>query len=443
GQEQQKVQLWVDATDLYTQAPINTTAPFIDKSIAFIFRVIDENKNIPVLLVDEEERIISYRNLDIPDGQDSAAYLQEQLVLMKARHEPLKINYFGTLNQYVYFKESKLFEELKVTFEDIQQSFISELLINSASTPVILTDSTRSVVLEFDNVDSSRIATPELLAATLVEMEGQNLPIAIELSEGVKSYIFYEDSFLLTQLKYYPLAQFGVIGLFILIAYLLFSTARRVEQNQVWVGMSKETAHQLGTPLSSLIAWMELLKSKDLDPSVLAEMNKDVHRLEVITDRFSKIGSIPKLEPHSVSDVLEHALNYIRSRSSGKVTLTLGAIDPELTAQMNIPLFEWVVENLCKNAIDAMSGQGTITVEAERKGNVVHIEVTDTVKGIPPSKQKTVFQPGYTTKKRGWGLGLSLVKRIIENYHNGKIFVKKSEVGKGTTFRIILQHTAD
>jgi signal transduction histidine kinase len=273
---------------------------------------------------------------------------------------------------------------------------------------------------------------------TLRKMAASNEPIEVDLGDKSKHYIFYSESFLLTQLRYYPYVQFGVIGLFLLIAYALFSTARKAEQNQVWVGMAKETAHQLGTPLSSLIAWIEVLKMKGADEASLAELRNDVKRLETITERFSKIGSQPVLEKHDMIPVLEKSIEYLRTRTSKSVNYILIPPSQAIPAAVNIPLFEWVIENICKNAVDAMDGTGTITIQLSDQVQYVYIDITDTGKGIPKSKYKTIFEPGYTTRRRGWGLGLSLVKRIVENYHNGKVFVKSSEPGKATTFRIVL-----
>jgi signal transduction histidine kinase len=224
------------------------------------------------------------------------------------------------------------------------------------------------------------------------------------------------------------------------VAYLAFSSSRQAEQNQVWVGMSKETAHQLGTPISSLVAWIELLKMKNLDEKIISEVSKDIQRLETITERFSKIGSAPKLVPFSLIHVLNSSVDYIKSRTSDKVKfIFIDRTENQCVIPLNTSLFAWVIENLCKNAVDAMQGEGTITIEVNEFVDRAEIEMTDTGKGIPKSKFKTVFKPGYTTKKRGWGLGLSLAKRIIEQYHTGKIFVKDSELGKSTTFCILLK----
>jgi signal transduction histidine kinase len=275
-------------------------------------------------------------------------------------------------------------------------------------------------------------------------MAAENIPLEIELPDYGKCNIFYRNSFLLTQLKYYPVVQFIVIALFMIIAYFLFNFSRRAEQNQVWVGMSKETAHQLGTPLSSLIAWVEILRMKGIDEDTLHEIGKDITRLETITERFSKIGSIPELQEHDLPQILKDSISYMQPRVSKKIIINLERNDQatsDLGVMVSLPLFDWVVENLFRNAIDAMEGPGNLDVQYGVRGKYAYIDVSDTGKGIPKSKINTVFEPGYTSKKRGWGLGLSLAKRIINDYHKGKIFVKKSELGKGTTFRILLPLT--
>lgn len=274
------------------------------------------------------------------------------------------------------------------------------------------------------------------------EMQTQNPPITIDLPYSGKQYIFYKDSLLQTRLRYFPLAILAAMALFIVLGYLIFSTSRKSEQNQVWAGLAKETAHQLGTPLSSMMAWIDLLRMQDVDESSLIELEKDVHRLEVITDRFSKIGSVPKLLLGDVGAVVLEFVDYFKKRTSKKVTYTVN-IDAvnghNIVAPLNVPLFGWVIENLCKNAVDAMEGKGNIDILLFEDEQSVYIDITDTGKGIPTNKQKSIFKPGFTTKKRGWGLGLSLADRIISIYHKGKIFVKKSSAGKGTTFRIILK----
>ena len=281
-------------------------------------------------------------------------------------------------------------------------------------------------------------------------MQSEHEPIKILLPKTLQnndSYwlIYYKDSALLQELRIFPYIQLSVIALFLVVAYTAFNSSRRSEQNQVWVGLAKETAHQLGTPISSLMAWVELIKDKfhaEKDP-LMAEMENDIRRLEIIADRFSKIGSKPKLEDHSVYYVIKDFVDYFSVRVSHNISFEITG-NPNLKAGLNVPLFDWVLENLLKNAVNAIEGKGKIKVEINankaKKGQIL-IDVSDTGKGIPRSKFDTVFQPGYTTRKRGWGLGLSLTRRIIKNYHDGFIFVRDSEIGKGTTFRIILKNT--
>ena len=248
--------------------------------------------------------------------------------------------------------------------------------------------------------------------------------------------VCYDDSIMLKRLSAWPYVQLGIVLIFVVVAIFALLSSKRAEQNKVWVGLSKETAHQLGTPVSSLMAWVEMLKEQYPDDDLLPEMDKDVKRLQLIADRFSKIGSLPEPVDASMNDVLEHVIDYMDRRTSNQVQMIRRLPDHEVIVKMNASLFEWVVENLCKNAVDAMEGKGTITLTLMDEDHRVAIEVQDTGKGIKKKDIANVFTPGFTTKKRGWGLGLSLAKRIVEEYHKGRIFVKQSEIGKGTTFRI-------
>ncbi len=428
-EERKKVELWALANKELSKDIQDYT---------FVFEVIRNNVTIPVIITDEAGSITLDKNLDSILRTDKK-YLSEQIALMRAQHEPIEIDIYKGKKHVLYYMDSKIFSELKVVFDELIKTFISEVAVNSASVPVIYTDSTKRHVIDFGKLDSLRMRDSVFVRNTISEMSSQNAPIEIDLGGVGRQYIFYSESFLLTQLKYYPIVQFGVIGLFLLVAYTLFSTARKAEQNQVWVGMAKETAHQLGTPLSSLIAWIEVLKMKGADDTTLSELKNDVKRLETITERFSKIGSMPVLEHHDMYPVMERCVDYMRNRTSKRVTFTVNRIgNGPYTASVNVPLFDWVVENICKNAVDAMDGAGSINIELTDQVQYIYIDISDTGKGIAKSKYKTVFEPGYTTKQRGWGLGLSLVKRIIENYHSGKVFVKNSELNKGTTFRIVL-----
>jgi two-component sensor histidine kinase len=427
--ERKKVELWAEATRQLTE----------DLSdYGFVLRVVSDNTSIPVILADEHGTPIGSKNLD-PARENDPTYLKLQMQAMRAVQEPIEINFYHGQKNYLYYKDSRLFSDLRLVLDDLIKSFISEVAVNSASVPVIYTDSTRLNVIAFGNLDSVKIKDPGFLSHQINVMASENAPIEVEFQDGGKSYIFYRESTLITQLRFYPYVMIAIFGVFLFVAYLLFSTARSVEQNQVWVGLAKETAHQLGTPLSALIAWLEYLKAQGLDPDTAAEIQKDIRRLETITERFSKIGSVPKLDTVDVYKVLTDSVSYMKLRTSRNVTFIMEPSEARpVHAKLNVPLFEWVIENLIRNAVDAMNGNGSIRIQISDQTQFVYIDVTDTGKGIPKSKYKTVFEPGYTTKQRGWGLGLSLTRRIIENYHSGKIFVKSSELDKGTTFRIVL-----
>lgn len=322
-------------------------------------------------------------------------------------------------------------------------NFLLKIIEANKTIPVILTDSDGAVNGQ-KNLDSAGYGGGDFIAQSIAEMREQNEPLEIEYMEGKMITIYYGNSTLLNQLRIYPYFQLGVIGLFLALSYFAFSYSRTSEQNKVWAGMSKETAHQLGTPISSLMGWIDYLKESDtnVSPQVIKEMEHDMERLGLITERFSKIGSEPSLTEYTLIDVLDESVSYINARTSEKVSITIRDKEKfeHVRVAVNKPLFAWVVENLCKNAVDAMEGKGEIWFEMAGVGDEqIQFDVVDTGKGVPSNKQKTIFKPGYTTKKRGWGLGLSLVKRIIENYHSGKIYVQSSEVGKGTRFRIELR----
>jgi len=324
---------------------------------------------------------------------------------------------------------------------DISSEYLDFLLTviqYNSTVPVIVTDSLDNLMFH-KNLDPSKVENENYIQRKLRKMKQQNEPIEIIISDDFTEYLYYGNSTMLTKLIIYPYVQLGVILLFILVSYFAFSTSRKAEQNQVWVGLSKETAHQLGTPISSLLAWLEIIKIKIEDKKLVNELEKDVRRLEKITERFSKIGSRPKLQRENIQLIITNAINYLRTRSSDKVKFNLNLPADEISLPVNAALFEWVIENVCKNAIDAVDGSGDITVSLEDHTQVVFIDIIDSGKGISKSKFKTIFKPGYTTKERGWGLGLTLTKRIIEQYHDGRIFVHESEPGKGTKLRIVLK----
>jgi signal transduction histidine kinase len=428
-EERKKVQLWAEAM---LRLVSSTETDF-----SFYLKVVSDNTTVPVIITDAKGDVKFHRNL--PDAiANDPAKLQAEVAAMAAVAAPIEIA-VADRKQFLYYKDSKVFTELQEVMDGIISSFISETVMSTAAVPVIYTDSTRTRIIEYSNIEAEVAADPVAMQQQIRAMETANAPILIQLPGTGKHYIFYEESLVITRLRYFPYVQLVILGLFLLVAYALFSIFRNAEQNQVWVGMAKETAHQLGTPLSSLMAWMELLKDQNVDPEALAEMRKDVDRLEVITERFSKIGSAPDLTAEKLYHTLRSTVLYLRPRLPGRVKIeVLTPENTELQVPLNRALFSWVFENLIRNAIDAMEGEGSITLEIIPEGGVVHVDVTDTGKGIPASQHTTVFRPGFTTKKRGWGLGLSLSKRIIEQYHQGKIFVKKSAPGKGTTFRITL-----
>lgn len=331
-------------------------------------------------------------------------------------------------------------------------TFINEQIIKGNTTiPVILADQMGEPTGAYLNLDiPDDLPQPELLEllrAEIRSMRADNEPVQVVYRNAANQiehveYVFYHNSDLLRQLSYYPIIQLSTILLFGALAYLAFSYSRTAEQNRVWVGLAKETAHQLGTPLSSLMAWLEYLRADERtrEHEALPEMAKDLEKLHMITERFSNIGSVPVLEPTYVPDLIQSSINYLQKRISSKVKITISTVGNDLRAQLNPHLFGWVIENVIKNAVDAMSGIGAIDIRiAPGSNNTVQIDITDNGKGISKANIKKVFEPGFTTKKRGWGLGLTLAKRIIEHYHRGRIYVKQSEPNAGTTFRIVLR----
>ena len=326
-----------------------------------------------------------------------------------------------------------------LTTEDTDQNLmvILRIIEGNTSIPVILCDD-HGNILSHRNIPVPAEGDSVFLKRKVREFQAKHTPIVVDIGNHSHPHLFYDDSILLKRLLIYPYVQLSVVFVFILIAFLALASTKRAEQNKVWVGLTKETAHQLGTPISSLIAWVEYLKTKDVEATYLNEMEKDVKRLEVIADRFSKVGSVPTLKLLDINEAVRASCTYMSTRVSAKVRIVYQPAPEPLYVQMNESLFSWVIENLTKNAVDAMEGRGMITITTGRRKRHIWIDVTDTGKGIPKSRFKTVFSPGYTTKKRGWGLGLSLVRRIVETSPGGRIYVRSSEPGKGTTFRIEL-----
>jgi K+-sensing histidine kinase KdpD len=343
---------------------------------------------------------------------------------------------------------NNLDDESPVSREDLEKKYIEteftlmnlilKIIDGNTSIPTILCNENDSVS-SYKNIDIPEKDAEAFLKNKIKEFKTINPPIVIKIDDGMDQYLYYDDSILLKRLLKFPYIQLSVVFAFIVLSFFALISAKKAEQNKVWVGLSKETAHQLGTPISSLIAWVEYLKTKDVDSTYLKEMEKDVKRLETVADRFSKIGSNPDLLPLNINNSIKVSCEYMSTRVSPKVKINAALPDEPALVLMNDSLFSWVIENLTKNAVDAMEGQGNIAYHVENNTKKVYIDVSDTGKGISKSRFKTIFNPGYTTKTRGWGLGLSLVKRIVESYPGGKIYVKNSEIGKGTVFRIELR----
>ena len=328
--------------------------------------------------------------------------------------------------------------------ESTDLALVLKVIGSNENIPVVVVDD-KGQVQDYRNLEVRGKTAADSLEyimrrARSMKQSGNYIPINLD-SPGDYMEVCFGESLMLRRLAYYPYVQLGVVLIFVVVAIFAILSSKRAEQNKVWVGLSKETAHQLGTPISSLMAWVEVLRETYPDDELIPEMDKDVRRLQRIAERFSKIGSLPEPKPENLNDVVQNVLEYIGRRASNKVHLSVDMPDHPLIVKMSAPLFEWVIENLCKNAVDAMEGQGSITLTARDEGDCFSVEVSDTGKGIPRNKFKDVFMPGFTTKSRGWGLGLSLAKRIVEEYHGGRIFVKNSELGRGTTFRIELKKT--
>ncbi|MCT4579908.1 MAG: HAMP domain-containing histidine kinase [Flavobacteriales bacterium] len=423
-QERKKVELWLKATE-EMQKELS--------DYSFALSIIQNNKSIPLILTDNENVPITTANLST-QSDDSLLLLIQQ---WEQENQPIEITFAGNNSQKIYYTNSQKYFELQKRRNELITAFNKDLVENTALVPVVfVADSTNELIAA--NLSNEEIQSYGGIERLKLKMAAENKPIEVALTDDNIGRVYFLESLTLKQLRFFPVAMLVAIGIFLVVAYFLFSTFRRAEQNQVWVGMAKETAHQLGTPLSSLMAWIELLRVQGVDESSLQEMDKDIHRLNTVTDRFSKIGSETKLEEANFYSVLEKSVAYLQTRVSKKVSFSLVCENKELNTRLNIPLFEWVIENLTKNAVDAMEGVGSIHYLVKEDEGQIVLDVADTGKGIPATKLKTVFEPGFTTKKRGWGLGLSLAKRIVEEHHKGKINVLKS-TDKGTTFRIELK----
>ncbi len=423
--EHRKMELYTNILRSFDQMDMGEA----DFSLDYVRYIIDSS---------ETDIIITDRDSVITVPQELAGQkLRGKLLEDFSHNQPFHYRIWG-MPMTLYYKESRIYTDLRHVLDGFSESFLSEITNNSVFVPVLIVDSLQGRVLGSGNINEREYATADRLSEKLCEMEEENTPIEIRLPDSQRAYLFYENTPLLKSLKWVPLLYLFILFVLLIISYYLFRTAHTMEQNRIWVGMAKETAHQLGTPISSLMAWSQYLEGKTYDEKYAAEINKDLQRLETVTHRFSKIGSVPELKEENVCITIQNAINYLQTRSSRKIKFVTNFPEEELCVPINSYLFEWVIENICKNAIDAMNGVGTFTVVASADTHHIYIDLSDTGKGMSSSVQKKIFDSGFTTKQRGWGLGLSLAKRIIEDYHRGRIFVKYSVEGEGTVFRIIL-----
>jgi two-component system, sporulation sensor kinase D len=446
--EREKVALWIDASKEIAQP----TSLDMNSDISFPLQIINQNKNIPVVLLDNEKQVSASVNIPFDTSHIRALhpkatkkelnrFFDDSLIALSEKwskvNPPFTIEVYEGLFMTYYYGDSKEIIRLEHNKDSLLASFNDDLINNEGLVPVLLFDVKNDSIIG-SNLPAEEIA-PNKLDATKNSLQSKNDPLPILFGENQEMLLYFDSSSELKQLTYFPYIQFFIIGLFIFIAYLIFSTFRKAEQNKVWAGMAKETAHQLGTPLSSLMAWTELLDNDEKNKEITIEMRKDITRLDKVTDRFSKIGSSAKLGDDDLEQTTKSIIEYLRPRISKKVELTISCGELPLVAH-NASLLEWVIENIIKNAVDAMEAQGKIDVKLHSDYAYAYIDISDNGKGIDKKNINKIFKPGFSTKKRGWGLGLTLVKRIVNEYHKGKVFVLHSELNKGTTFRISLPY---
>ena len=431
-----KVKLYIDVLQSFNKHDLSSDSEFY---LSYVSYIVDSSRT-PFMILDKDSLITSCGNIMPTPAEDRTLIGQKaspQLLSDFSHNPPFEYDVWGIPLTLMY-KESQIYTDMRSMLDNLNRSFLSEVTNNSVFVPVIVVDSTRKNVLGAGNINNSDFDTPEKLQDKLDEMAGENDPIALQLANHRLAYVYYEPTPLLKMLRIIPIFYLFIAIVLLLISYNLFRTARSDEENRIWVGMAKETAHQLGTPISSLSGWADYLEGKTLEEPYLGEIRKDIDRLDTIARRFSKIGSVPELNDEDVCEVIRHTISYMEKRSPRKVNFVTTLPDRPVMAPINRYLFEWVIENICKNAIDAMEGKGTFTTILTTEGKNIHIDLSDTGKGIAPSHQKLLFESGFSTKQRGWGLGLSLARRIIEEYHNGKIYLKYSVPGQGSVFRITI-----
>ncbi|MBP5527358.1 MAG: HAMP domain-containing histidine kinase [Bacteroidales bacterium] len=417
--EHRKMELYTDILQSFADPDLGTDMGF---SLRYVNYIVDSSRT-PIIITTARDSIISVPQ-ELAGQKLEGALLEEY-----SQNPPFDYNLWG-MRMTLYYKESEYYTRLREVLESFTQSFLSDITQNSVLVPVVIVDSTRAHVIAYGNIDSASIG----------HFDWSNDPIEVILPSGGLSYVYYATTPLLKELRWVPLFYLFIAAVLIIVSYFLFRTARTAEQNRIWVGLAKETAHQLGTPLSSLTGWVEYLRDKEFTPQYAAEVEKDLHRLETITRRFSKIGSIPELKEDDVREATLAAISYLQSRSPRRIHFNVTFPEGEtFLAPLNGYLFQWVIENLCKNAIDAMEGEGTVTIVASQDARKIYLDISDTGRGMNREVQRRIFDSGFTTKSRGWGLGLPLARRIINQYHRGRLYLKYSIPGQGSCFRIVLR----
>lgn len=432
--EHRKMEMYANILQSFNDPDMGSDLRF---SLAYVNYIVDSAKT-PIIITTSRDSMIT-----VPQ-ELAGTKLEGDLFEEYSQNPPFHYKIWG-MPMTLYYKESQQYTRLRELLDGFTRSFLTDITQNSVKVPVVIVDSTRTVVFASGNIDSAHIEN----------LRFGNDPIEITLPDSRHAYVYYANSPMVRGLRWMPILYLFIAFVLVLVSYNFFRTARRDEQNRIWVGLAKETAHQLGTPLSSLSGWTEYLKGKEFTPQYAAEVEKDLQRLDTITHRFSKIGSVPELKDESVRAAVEKAVSYLRGRLPRKVQINISMPDDDpLTVPLNSYLFEWVVENICKNAVDAMEGEGerdrkganavparenTITIVASQDARKVYLDISDTGRGMTPAVQRKIFDSGFTTKSRGWGLGLPLARRIINQYHRGRLYLKYSIPGQGSCFRIVLR----
>jgi nitrogen-specific signal transduction histidine kinase len=430
-EEKKRMEIWAEATRrlIYSSG---------QEDISFYVQIISQNTTIPVVLTDENLKIIAVKNVDFKP--DSIRYLQGKLLDEFSQNPPIEIRY-GRIKNYLYYKESILFSELKKMLADLTDNFFNDIVRNTLSVPVVILDSSQTKIISAGNIPQKIGSDSVKLWMFVNELRKENTSADIKLSNGKVLHVYYQTSPWINQIRWLEYSLLFILLLFGVFFWFYFRTYKNKEQHLVWVGMAKETAHQLGTPLSSLYGWLELLETEQVNPTYLREMKNDLDRLKTVAERFSKIGTRPHLVLQPLCPIIHEVVSYVQKRSSSKINFYVHCEEgSHILVPLNKVLFSWVMENLIKNAVDAIEDQGTVIVEVSQNQRRTVIDVIDNGKGIPRSLFKKIFEPGFSTKPRGWGMGLALARRIIEDDHGGKIFVYSSVPGKKTIIRMILNN---